>query len=136
MKKIALLSFLFISIALNSQDKKTAETDSVHAIFACPIEKKPQFPGGRTALIKFVNENLTWSAIHSESCIEGRVVVKFVVRETGELSDIEVVRYLDKHLDEEAIRVMRLMPKWIPGEIKGKKVPCYYSLPIVFKIVH
>ncbi|PXV64077.1 TonB family protein [Dysgonomonas alginatilytica] len=137
MKKLALLSsLLLVSIVLYSQDKKLTGTDSINTIFSCPIENMPQFPGGNTALMKFVKDNLTWPAIHNESSIEGRVVVKFVVRETGELSDIEVVRSLEKYLDEEAIRIVKLMPKWIPGERNGKKIPCPYTLPVLFKMAH
>lgn len=135
MKKLAFITLLlFISLTLQSQNKKSLEVDSFDLVFACPIEVMAQYPGGNSALMKFINDNLIWPEILNESCIEGRVIVTVLVTETGELSDIEVVRSLEKHLDEEAVRVIKLMPKWIPAEINGKKISSYYTLPVLFKV--
>lgn len=135
MKKLAFITLLlFISLTLQSQNKKSLEVDSFDLVFACPIEVMAQYPGGNSALMKFINDNLIWPEILNESCIEGRVIVKVLVTETGELSDIEVVRSLEKHLDEEAVRVIKLMPKWIPAEINGKKISSYYTLSVLFKV--
>lgn len=134
MKKLAFLLLLFINFTLYSQDGKSLEKNSNDVIFACPTEVMAQYPEGNAALMKFINDNLIWPEILNESCIEGRVIVKFVVTETGELTDIKVVRSLEKHLDEEAVRVIKLMPKWIPAEINGRKISSYYTVPVLFKI--
>lgn len=134
MKKLAFLLLLFINLALYSQDEKSLKKDSNDVVFACPIEIMAQYPEGNAALMKFISDNLIWPEILNGSCIEGRVIVKFVVTETGELTDIKVVRSLEKHLDEEAVRVIKLMPKWIPAEINGRKISSYYTVPVLFKI--
>lgn len=134
MKKLAFLLLLFINFTLYSQDGKSLEKNSNDVIFACPTEVMAQYPEGNAALMKFINDNLIWPEILNESCIEGRVIVKFVVTETGELTDIKVVHSLEKHLDEEAVRVIKLMPKWIPAEINGRKISSYYTVPVLFKI--
>ena len=134
MKKLAFLLLLFINLALYSQDEKSLKKDSNDVVFACPIEIMAQYQEGNAALMKFISDNLIWPEILNGSCIEGRVIVKFVVTETGELTDIKVVRSLEKHLDEEAVRVIKLMPKWIPAEINGRKISSYYTVPVLFKI--
>ena len=134
MKKLVFLLLLFISFALYSQDEKSLKKDSNDVVFACPIEIMAQYPEGNAALKKFISDNLIWPEILNGSCIEGRVIVKFIVTETGELTDIKVMRSLEKHLDEEAVRVIKLMPKWIPAEINGRKISSYYTVPVLFKI--
>lgn len=90
MKKLGFISLLlFISVAISSQAKKRVETDSINALFACPMpQTMSELPGGNIEMMKFINQNLIWPKTFDGSCIEGRVVVKFLVEETGELSDI------------------------------------------------
>lgn len=135
MKKIIFISLLlFISITITSQVVTTLGTDSTPTILACPVQTMPEFPGGTIKMMKFINENLKFPEIHNESSIEGRVILKFLVEEDGHLTNITVMRSLEKYLDEEAIRVVRLMPKWIPSQSNGKNVACYYTLPVSFKL--
>ncbi|MDR0541860.1 MAG: TonB family protein [Dysgonamonadaceae bacterium] len=97
-------------------------------------EVMPGFPGGDAALMKFLNDNLKYPVVDMEQGTQGRVVLRFVVGIDGHISEVSVVRSLSPTTDKEAIRVVKAMPKWIPGRQNGKAVPVYYSLPVRFKL--
>ena len=105
-------------------------TDSVYEV----AEVMPEFPGGTQALFKFISENLEYPQHAIDGQIEGRVVVQFVVDKTGKVGNIQVVRSIDKLLDQAAIDVVRALPAWKPGRQNGKPVNVRYTLPIVFKL--
>lgn len=95
------------------------------------VEYQPQFPGGIKACEQFIKENLRYP--DTESDVQGRVIVSFMVERDGSLSDIKVVRGLDPAFDEEALRVVKMMPKWSPGVTDGKISVMRYTIPIIFK---
>lgn len=92
---------------------------------------QPQFPGGNSAFTKFIEENVRYP--DTESDIQGRVIVTFKVEIDGSLSDIKVVRGLAPEFDEEALRVVKMMPKWVPARTGGKTTVVRYNIPISFK---
>lgn len=98
------------------------------------VEKMPSFPGGDGALFKFLNENVKYPVIAQENGVQGRVICQFVVNKDGSIVDVEVVRSVDASLDKEAIRVIKSMPKWSPGQQRGKPVRVKYTLPVNFKL--
>jgi periplasmic protein TonB len=98
------------------------------------VEQMPEFPGGEEELIKFIKSNLRYPQIAADNGIGGRVTLRFVVSKTGEVSGIEVIRGLDPSCDKEAIRVVKMMPRWIPGRQNGRNVPVYFTLPVLFKL--
>lgn len=98
------------------------------------IEQMPQYPCGEKELLKFIGANLRYPSIAAENGVQGKVTVQFVVGKTGEISHIEVVRPLDPACDKEAIRVVKLLPKFIPGKQNGVNVNVRYSLPITFRL--
>jgi protein TonB len=98
------------------------------------VEQMPQFPGGDAELMKFIGSNLKYPTIAAENGIEGRVVIRFVVTKEGSVSDVQVVRSLDPSCDKEAVRVVKTMPKWVPGKQNGRNVPVYYTLPVLFRL--
>lgn len=98
------------------------------------VEQMPQFPGGNAELMKFIGSNLRYPTIAAENGIEGRVIIQFVVNKDGVVSDAKILRSLDPSCDKEAIRVVKLMPKWVPGKQNGRNVPVYYTLPVLFKL--
>jgi len=98
------------------------------------VDVMPSFPGGETALMKFLTDNLTYPINAADQGIQGRVILRFVVNSDGSISDVEVMRSIEKSCDNEAIRVIKLMPKWIPGKLGGVNVPVYYKLPIVYRL--
>ena len=95
------------------------------------VEQMPQFPGGQAAMIA---DSLRYPSVACESRIEGRVVVQFVVDCEGNILNPLVVWSVDPLLDREAIRLVKLMPKWIPGRQNGKPVCVIYNVPIRFKL--
>ena len=92
------------------------------------------FPGGVEAMMKFISDNIKYPEINKEMGTQGRVYVQFVVEKDGSLSNISIMRGVSKTIDREAKRVIRLMPKWTPGEIRGKAVRCKSLLPITFTL--
>jgi protein TonB len=98
------------------------------------VEKMPTFPGGDAELFKFLGNNVKYPVIAQENGIQGRVICQFVVNRDGSIVDVEVVRSVDPSLDREAIRVIKSMPKWSPGQQRGKAVRVKYTLPINFRL--
>lgn len=97
-------------------------------------DQMPQFPGGFEKLKEFIEKNRRFPKSLQESCIQGRVVVTFVVEKTGKISHAKVARGVDPTLDKEALRVVRAMPRWIPGKIHGKNVDVNYTMPVDFRL--
>ena len=98
------------------------------------VEEMPEFPGGQSALMKYLSENIRYPVIAQENGIEGRVICSFVVERDGSITDVQVVRGVDPSLDKEAVRVIQSMPKWKPGKQRGKPVRVRFTLPIVFRL--
>ncbi|MCX6307879.1 MAG: TonB family protein [Bacteroidia bacterium] len=98
------------------------------------VEQMPQFPGGEEELLKFIRDNLRYPPVAAEVGIEGRVTIRFVVNRNGDVTDVTVIRGLDPSCDKEAVRVVKMMPRWIPGRQNGRNVPVYYTLPVVYKL--
>jgi protein TonB len=98
------------------------------------VEQMPEYPGGDDARIKFILKNLSYPRMANESGIQGTVYVTFVVSKTGQISGVKVLRGIGGGCDEEAVRVIKLMPPWIPGRQNGKAVPVQFSLPLRFSL--
>ena len=98
------------------------------------VDEMPQFPGGDAALFKFLYETIKYPAEAKDNGIQGKVILKFIVTSEGNVENVYVVRGVDPLLDNEAVRVMNLCPKWEPGKMKGKPVNIYYSVPISFSL--
>jgi len=119
---------------LGKKQLKFASThNSTNGIYMV-VDKMPVFPGGETELMRFIASNLHYPVVTQKLGIQGKVIVRFVVNKQGQVENAEVVRSLDSSLDEEAIRVVKSLPGWIPGEHKGQKVSVYYTLPITYKL--
>ena len=98
------------------------------------VEQMPQFPGGFQKMHEFIKENMQYPKELEETCVQGRVIVAFVVERNGKLSNIKVVKSLDPALDKEALRIVNLMPRWIPGRQNGIIVRVKYIIPITFRL--
>lgn len=98
------------------------------------VEENPEFPGGMSALMKFLGDNIKYPVIAQENGIQGRVITTFVVERDGSITDAQIVRGVDPSLDKEAIRVIQTMPKWKPGKQRGSTVRVRYTLPVVFRL--
>ena len=108
--------------------------EEIEEIFTI-VEDAPEFPGGIQAFYDFIGKNLKYPSRASRVGIQGKVFVQFVVDKDGSLRDIEVVRGVSDSCDKEAIRVMKLVPKFKPGKQRGKPVKVRMVVPIVFKLI-
>jgi TonB family protein len=97
-------------------------------------EVEPAFPGGEVAMANFIRENIVYPELAREMGEQGTVYVQFVVNSDGSIQDAVVVKKVSELLDKEAIRVVKMMPKWTAGEQAGKKVRVRFTLPINFRI--
>lgn len=98
------------------------------------VEQMPSFPGGISGLKTYLNQNTRYPAVAQENCVQGRVVVSFVVEKDGHISDVTVLRSVDPSLDKEAVRVIRNMPRWTPGKQGGEPVKVRYNVPVSFRL--
>ena len=98
------------------------------------VEDQPSFPGGDAARIRFLQENIKYPQMARESGIQGTVYVTFVVEKNGAVSDVRVLRGIGGGCDEEAVRVIKAMPKWQPGKQRGKPVRVQFNMPIKFTL--
>ena len=98
------------------------------------VEQMPEFPGGMSALMQYLGKNIKYPTIAQENGVQGRVIVQFVVNRDGTIVDPVVVLSVDPYLDKEAIRVIKAMPKWKPGQQRGKAVRVKYTVPVTFKL--
>lgn len=98
------------------------------------VEQMPQFPGGEAELLKYIATHIKYPTMAAENNIQGRVVVKFVVKKDGNVGEVVVLRGKDPDLDKEAVRVVKTLPRFIPGKMNGQSVSVWYTLPINFKL--
>lgn len=113
-------------------DTKSGQ-DNDDAVFVV-VESQPEYPGGMGELMKFLSKNIKYPVAAQQARVQGKVVVEFLVGTDGSISDIKVKRSVNPELDAEAVRVIGLMPKWRPGEQRGKAVSVRYEMPIVFRL--
>ena len=113
-------------------DTKSGQ-DNDDAVFVV-VESQPEYPSGMGELMKFLSKNIKYPVAAQQARVQGKVVVEFLVGTDGSISDIKVKRSVNPELDAEAVRVIGLMPKWRPGEQRGKAVSVRYEMPIVFRL--
>lgn len=113
---------------------ETDESGDDDEVLKGPIEVMPAYPGGPNALVKYVQNNLKYPESAKKNKQEGRVFVGFVVEKDGSISNVSVMRGVCEELDNEAVRVVKTLPKFTPGMNNGKPVRVQYTLPIVFKL--
>ena len=98
------------------------------------VEQMPSFPGGPSALMQFLSSNIKYPVVAEENGVQGRVVCTFVVERDGSITDVRVIKSVDPSLDKEAVRVVKSMPKWIPGKQNGSAVRVKYTVPVTFRL--
>jgi protein TonB len=98
------------------------------------VEQMPSFPGGQSALLQYLSSNIKYPVVAEENGVQGRVIVTFVVEKDGSITDVKVVKSVDPSLDKEAQRVVKSMPKWIPGKQNGAAVRVKYTVPVTFRL--
>lgn len=98
------------------------------------VEQPAEFPGGQAAMMKWLSNNIRYPESAQQNGISGRVVVKFVVEKDGSIGSPTIVKGVDRDLDQEALRVVKRMPKWQPGKNNGQPVRSYFNLPVTFRL--
>ncbi len=98
------------------------------------VEQMPSFPGGPSALMQYLSSNIKYPVVAEENGVQGRVVCTFVVERDGSITDVRVIRSVDPSLDKEAVRVVKGMPRWIPGKQNGSAVRVKYTVPVTFRL--
>lgn len=124
---IVLLVLPFISF---SQANTITEEQPVFLV----VEEMPVYPGGDEAMRQFLVSNIIYPQIAKENNIQGKVFVEFIIEKTGDVTNVKVIRGVDPLLDDEAVRVVKLFPKWTPGKQEGKLVRVRFIVPIIFKL--
>ena len=136
---LVLLVIVFAPAGANAQNKKVkkAQThkdnttdDKVYEV----CEQMPIFEGGDAALLEYLRENLKYPDKTKDRGVQGRLVIGFIVEKDGSLTDVKVLRHVDIALDAEALRVVKGMPKWIPGRQNEQRVRVRYNVPVSFRL--
>jgi len=132
MNKLWILFCVLVSVSLYAQSQKEPVFNEDTTVYTI-VDKVSEFPGGSDAMYKFIYSSMNVQKI-ADLDVQGKIFVQFIVEKDGSLSNIEIIRNLDPFCDSEAIRIIRLMPKWKPGEFRNKKVRTKIQIPITIKL--
>jgi TonB family protein len=121
-------------ISLNTTGNTGSGTSSSEGEFTVSPEIMPEFIGGEDALIRFLNQKVKYPSYEIEQEIEGMVIVEFVVDKDGSISHAKVIKSATPNFDREALRVVRMMPRWNPGMQGGEPVKVLFNVPITFQL--
>ena len=128
-----MLSVMSVSVAM-ADDPATKQVEEVVEEELWVVEASPQFPGGQLALMEWIKQNMVYPQEAKAKGIEGRVIVKFTIEEDGTVTNGKIMKGVDPLLDNEALRLVSIMPKWSPGSFDGKDTRFTYNLPLLFKL--
>lgn len=117
--------FFMMALPMNAQSESSTKVYD-------EVDEMPSFPGGLNGLMTFLAQNMVYPVTAQENGVQGRVIISFVVETDGSITDVKVARSVDPSLDREAMRVVKAMPKWMPGKKDGKPVRVKYTVPMVF----
>ena len=142
MKHLLFAVLLLLGTATYASDQQVTDTTAYESVIGddidkpyIKVEKMPMFPGGQSALFDYLTYNVKYPEAARKKGIAGTVICEFVVDKDGSITDVKVLRSGGHpSLDKEAVRVLKNMPKWIPGEKDGKKVRVKYTVPLNFRL--
>ena len=117
-------------VAVKQEEEEEVQEQEIFQV----VENAPAFPGGDASRMKFLQENIKYPQMARESGIQGTVYVTFVVERSGAVTDVKILRGIGGGCDEEAVRVVKNMPKWEPGKQRGKPVRVQFNMPIKFTL--
>ena len=131
MKKIIFTIWAIMApLSINAQSEETPVEEAIYDA----VEEMPQFPGGPSALFEYLSTNIQYPNDAYENGIQGRVIVTFIVEKDGSISNTKVSKTVNPSLDEEAQRLVKSMPHWIPGKQHGELVRVKYTVPVTFRL--
>ena len=125
---IIILVLTLFSLNASGQKAETGMKDGAYQ----KVDVMPVFPGGDAALLKFIADSTHYPKDAKEKGIKGKVLARFMVKKDGSVSDVSIMQKASPSLDNEAIRVVKLLPKFTPGKLNGKTVPVWFMVPINF----
>lgn len=128
------ISLLLTLSSCEKDDDDIDDPEPVTEIVDETVDQMASYPGGIPALMDFLNENIKYPEQAEREGIEGRVVAGFIVERDGSVSNIEIIKSVHPLLDAEVVRVMSLMPNWIPGKQHGMPIRTRYSMPVTFRL--
>jgi protein TonB len=143
MKIIVLIAAILSSFTIHGQENNDEyipfmengvefKTNGIDTI--CIVDPMPEYPGGRKNMIQFIHTNLKYPKSAKKDNVEGTVILNIKVEKNGKIENIKVIQSVRDDLDAEAIRLIRKMPKWKPGEQHGKPIIVSFNFPIRFKL--
>jgi len=127
---IIILVLTLFSLNASGQKAETGMKDGAYQ----KVDVMPVFPGGDAALLKFIADSTHYPKDAKEKGIQGKVLARFMVKKDGSVSDVSIMQKASPSLDNEAIRVVKLLPKFTPGKLNGKTVPVWFMVPINFTL--
>ena len=128
------VSVLLTLSSCDKDDDDISDPDPVTEIVDETVDQMASYPGGTPALMDFLKENIKYPEQAEREGIEGRVVTGFIVERDGSVSNIEIIKSVHPLLDAEVVRVLSLMPNWIPGKQHGIPIRVRYSMPVTFRL--
>lgn len=131
MKK-SILCLIIAFFAFSLSEIKAQNIGDESAVYT-KVDKMPEYPGGQVALVKFLSKNIKYPSKYKKEKVNGRVFVSFIIDRTGKVTQAKIVKSLNEECDKEALRVITMMPNWIPGEKDGNKVNVQFGLPVNFE---
>ncbi len=135
MKRLILLSLMASFGFSTALAQKTVVSQKVQRVEVfMVVENMPEYPGGNEAMFAFFAKNMKYPADAQKNKVQGRVIVTFIVDKDGAITDVQVVKPAYPSLDAEAVRLVKMMPKWKPGTQRGVPVRVKFTLPVQFKL--
>ena len=133
MKKLIIMSLMAIFGLTTVSAQKTVVAQKNQQVFDV-VEQMPEYPGGMSALLEYLMQNVKYPEDAEKQKIEGKVMASFIVETDGSISEIKVLKPVYPSLDAEAVRVVQGMSNWTPGKQRGQLVRVRYTLPIMFRL--
>lgn len=134
--KVFTIGIIYSMLLFVFSTQSAAQGNESQIISIDPILKQPEYPGGITEFYKLVGMNFKTPLEADKNKAEGKILIKFIVEKDGSLSDFKIIKDLGYGIGDEAVRVLKLSPKWIPGSENGKPVRVEYSMPITIETKH
>lgn len=131
MKKFSFIVLFIINYmwTFSQEEKDTTKLDGIQSF----VEEDAEFPGGSKEMYKWIGEHFIYPEAAEDVIVEEKVYVSFIVEADGSLSNIKIVKGVNKYIDKECIRLVNSMPKWKPAHVNGKNVRSKYTLPFQFE---
>lgn len=127
---IIILALALFPLNVSGQKTETGMKDGAYQ----KVDVMPVFPGGDVALLKYIGDSTRYPKDAKEKGIQGKVIARFVVKKDGSISDVSILKGVNPSLDNEAMRVIKTLPKFTPGKLNGKKVPVWFMIPITYSL--